>query len=291
VLGRGGVAERDHARLCPTCRPRVAEWSAVRAAAVVAAARPARPVPATLVGEVLAAARRPAAVRPAPVRARSAGTAPAPRLAWAGRLLAAQVPLLRRSLVAAGGLMFLLGGLVVAAGRSGGGAGLLAAVAPAAAAVGLALLHGPEVDPATELAAASGTSPRVVLLARLVLVLAVDLALALAATAVARLGSAGVGFGALVTSWFGPLLLLSALSLALAVLTRPAIGMAAALALWLLRLSASVNDPVFGRLPLLSDHLDGFGRAWNTSLPTVGAAVALVALTLAVAPRRMRFAE
>jgi hypothetical protein len=291
VLGRGGAAERDHARACPTCRPRVAEWSAARAAAVVALARSARPVPATLVGEVLAAARRPALVRPAPVRARPAAATPGQGLAWAGRLLAAQVPLLRRSLVAACGLMFLLGALVVAAGRSGGGAELLAAVAPAAAAVGLALLHGPEVDPAVELTAASGTSPRVVLLARLVLVLAVDLALALAATAVARLSSDDVAFGALVTGWFGPLLMLSALSLALAVLIRPAIGLGVALALWVLRLSASLDDSTFGRLPLPTDHLDGFVQVWHTSLPTIGAALALVALTLAVAPRRMRFAE
>jgi hypothetical protein len=180
---------------------------------------------------------------------------------------------------------------VVASARSGAAAGLLAAVAPAAAAVGLALLHGPEVDPAVELTAASGTSPRVVLLARLVLVLALDLALALAATTVARLGSADVAFGALVTAWFGPLLLLSALSLALAVLTRPAIGLGVALALWLLRLANSWHDPTFGPLPLVTDHLDGFVQVWNTSLPTIAAALALVALTLAVAPRRMRFAE
>jgi hypothetical protein len=285
VLGHAGPADRDHARTCPTCRPRLAEWSAVRAAAVVAAARPARPVPATLVDEVLAAARR-----PVPARAPRPALAPGSRLAWAGRLLAAQLPLLRRSLLAASGLMFLLGVLVVISGRSGTGAGLLAAVAPAAAAIGLALLHGPEVDPAVELTAVTGTSPRVVLLARLVLVLALDLALALAATAVARLGSADVAFGALVTSWFGPLLLLSALSFALAVLARPAVGMAVALVLWLLRLSEFWPDTAFGQVPLALDRLDGFARIWNTSLPTIAAALALVALTLAVAPRRMRFA-
>ncbi|HVQ95402.1 MAG TPA: hypothetical protein VMU51_30515 [Mycobacteriales bacterium] len=283
VLGRAGPTDRDHARACPACRDRLAEWSAVRAAAVVVAARPTRPVPATLIDEVLAAARR-----PPPARAPVPAVRPGPRLAWAGRLLAAQVPLLRRSLLAASGLMFLLGVLVVATGRSG--AGLLAAVVPAAAAVGLALLHGPEVDPAVELTATTGTSPRVVLLARLVLVLALDLVLALAATAVARLGSADVAFGALVTSWFGPLLLLSALSFALAVLTRPAIGMAVALGLWLLRLSALWPETEFGRLPLAIDRLDGFARVWNTSLPTIAAALALIALTLAVTPRRMRFA-
>jgi hypothetical protein len=283
VLGRAGPTDRDHARACPGCRDRLAEWSAVRAAAVVVAARPARPVPATLVDEVLAAARR-----PPPARAPGPAVRPGPRLAWAGRLLAAQVPLLRRSLLAASGLMFLLGVLVVATGRSG--AGLLAAVVPAAAAVGLALLHGPEVDPAVELTATTGTSPRVLLLARLVLVLALDLVLALAATVVARLAAADVAFGTLVTSWFGPLLLLSALSFALAVLTRPAIGMAVALGLWLLRLAAFWPEPAFGRLPLPIDRLDGFARVWNTSLPTVVAALALIALTLAVAPRRMRFA-
>jgi hypothetical protein len=250
------------------------------------ATQPARPVPATLVDEVLAVSHR-----PAPARAARPAPAPGQRLAWAGRLLGAQVPLMRRSLLAASGLMFMLGVLVVASGRSGAAAGLLTAIAPVAAAVGLALLHGPEVDPAVELTAASGTSPRVVLVARLVLVLAVDLALALAVTAVARLGSAEVAFGALVTGWFGPLLLLSALSLALAVLTRPAIGLGVALALWLLRLANTWHDPAFGPLPLVTDHLDGFVQVWNTSLPTIAVALALVALTLAVVPRRMRFAE
>lgn len=52
------------------------------------------------------------------------------------------------------------------------------------AAVGLALVYGPEVDPGLELALATPTAPRSVLLARMTLVFAYDLGLALAANAV-----------------------------------------------------------------------------------------------------------
>jgi len=95
-----------------------------------------------------------------------------------------------------------------------GGASLLELLAPVVAAAGIAFLYGPEQDPSLELALATPTSPRLVLLARLTLVFGYDLALGLLVSlALALAGQAPDGLWQLILQWLGPMLLLSAISL------------------------------------------------------------------------------
>jgi hypothetical protein len=199
-------------------------------------------------------------------------------------VLVGQVPVLRRGIWAASALMFVLGSAVCLSRHSQPGL-LLSLLAPLVAALGVCVIYGPQADPALEVTAAAPTSPRLVLLARLTLVAGYDLVLALAATgAVATLGAAPA-FWTLVSAWLGPLALLSALSLLLAVWKGPTAGAAAAFAVWGLRALAAQSGSA-AVLPAGQTAL--ITRVWGTSAPVLMAAGLLIGLTVFVAPHRAR---
>ncbi|WP_214318231.1 hypothetical protein [Nonomuraea sediminis] len=111
---------------------------------------------------------------------------------------------------------------------------LLELSAPLVAGLGVAGLYGPEQDRAFELVAATPTSPRLVLLARVTLVYGYDLAIALAVSGLLWLsGKASDGPAALIASWLGPMTLLAALSLLLAVCWNPAGAIGVTLGVWI----------------------------------------------------------
>src|SRR5690606_6157023 len=132
-------------------------------------------------------------------------------------------------------------------------------------------------DPAGEIVAASPTSVRTILMARL----AVGLGIVFGAAAAASLAVAlviRIGPGHLVTAWLGPMALLSAITFALSALLRtgPAVGVATTL--WGLRALAGsglVHDGLAAALAPL----------WQTTVPTLVVAVVLIAGTVALAPR------
>lgn len=288
MLGAATPSVRAHVHNCPTCRRDVAVWSTIRSGTVVASSSAEAPLPDwVLLGALERVAAEPS---PAPVLAAALARR---RARWCWRLLCGQIRLVRRSIAAASALMLLLGVVVVINRSVGHGAVMLSVLAPLAAAVGLTLIYGPEIDPASELTATTGTSPRMVLLARLVLVCGYDFGLATAATVLAvALGEPG-GFVALVGDWFGPMLALAALSLALAVLLRPGVGVAVALGLWALRLMAGFGSgtvSVQGLRLLSAGQAQAVRSAWTTSAPILIAAVALVTVAVVAAPRRLRLA-
>ncbi|MBF9128231.1 zf-HC2 domain-containing protein [Plantactinospora sp. S1510] len=158
----------------------------------------------------------------------------------------------------------------------GSSGSVLAVVMPLVAALGLATACGNGADPAVELVAASPTGVRAVLLARLTLVLGAILA----AASVASLGLAWLGAGApfgLFAAWLGPMALLSAVSFALSVLWRPAVGIGVAMTLWALRMLSDA-----GSVDGVTSHLVEF--VWRTSGPMLLVAALLVAGTVAVVP-------
>ncbi|HPL30514.1 MAG TPA: zf-HC2 domain-containing protein, partial [Anaerolineae bacterium] len=172
-------AVATHLAACADCRAELALWQQV-GGAVVAEDRALRaPSPALVEGALLRARRRSLAEHLAGLQ-RPVGWPPVTR-AWA--LLGAQVPLVRREIWPASALVMAIG-CVVAILQGGSQAGFfIQALAPLVAAAGLAMIYGPENDPSLELALATPTSPRQVLLARLVVVFGYDLALGLMATA------------------------------------------------------------------------------------------------------------
>jgi hypothetical protein len=111
----------------------------------------------------------------------------------------------------------------------------LAFTLPIIAATGIAFLYGPEVDAGLELAMATPTSARVVLAGRFALLVGYDIALALVGTLALSLVRHDA-FAAPASVWLGPMVLLSALSLALSVALGSAVALAGAAALWLSRM-------------------------------------------------------
>ena len=253
---------------CPTCRAALLGWAAVAAAAVAPVAAP--PDPGSVVRVVLTrAALAPQAL---PVRAR--------RLRFAGQLLHAELRLASPAVWLASALVMACAVAVAAVAGHGAGRSLLSLVAPLVAVAGAAGLYGPQRDPAFEALAVTMTSPRLVLLARVTLVFGYDLALAVAASAVVRLVAPEVGLVDLVTAWLGPMTLLLALSLLLAMWIGPNVSMAVAASLWVLRV-ATIGVP-----GLAEGWLAAAMRAlWATSPGTVAASLALVAAAVVLSRR------
>ncbi len=114
-----------------------------------------------------------------------------------------------------------------AAATAGTGQPVVALAAPALAATGIAYAYGPGVDPAWELAQSMAVSDRMVLLARVSAVFAVNAVLGLAASA------ASAEAAALVFGWLVPMTAVCAFALAVATAARSAnVGAGAGLAGW-----------------------------------------------------------
>lgn len=202
-------------------------------------------------------------------------------LGRSGQLLLAQMTVVRREFWLTSFLVMVLGYLVAIVGGRGEASGILAVVAPLVAAAGVALAYGNENDPALELALATPTSPRQVLLARLVLVFGYDLALALAAT-LGLLAILPVGLlGSVVLGWLGPMTCLSALALVLSLRFGTDRAVIVAFSLWLGRWLARdlLGQPLF--VTGLSDTTRSialiYEQGWaNSTLLFALAAVCLV---------------
>ncbi len=205
-----------HVASCAACRAEIALWEDV-ASAVSAEA-------ATLPGASDRAWQR--------LAARHRSESRASRLQYLAELTAAQIGLVRHGLWLSSAVVMAIGFAVAwAVGRTG----VVGALAPLVAAFGVSQLYGPQYDPALELTEATPTSPRLVLLARLVLVFGYDLALALVASVALPLVLPGTAIGTVIGSWLAPMAFLSALALVGSVSIGSHAAAAVAFGLWLLR--------------------------------------------------------
>jgi hypothetical protein len=260
-----------HLALCPACCEELAFWREVGAAVTAENAALPAPPPA-LAPAALARARS----RPAGVLAR----------AWA--LLYAQSLLLRREMRLASALVMALG--YVAAVLMGERAGsVVEAVAPLVAAGSLSAIYGAGNDPGLELALATPTSPRQVLLSRLVVVFGYDLLLALAAT----VGLVAVvpldWLGAIILRWLAPMTFLSALALVLSMCVGTGNAITVAFALWLARAFGGVDLAGTGALEAtFIAAARAYAQVWATPALLFGLSALLVAAALGMAGRQER---
>ncbi|WP_433201666.1 zf-HC2 domain-containing protein [Dactylosporangium sp. CS-047395] len=266
----GSLAPADRARVeahlsgCARCRAELGSWRAIAAAA----APPGPPPdPARLVRTVL-------------TRSTLDGPARRPRRTNLADLVLAEARLIRLAVPMASALVMALGVALVLLQPT---TTALALVAPIVAAAGVAGTYRSARDPAAELVAATPTSGRLLLLVRIALVFGYDLLLALAASAVlAVTGAAGsAGLAALVGSWLGPMALLSALSLLVAVRFGPDIALGSALGLWAVRVLAE---------GLLAGGAAAWPAravvaAWSTNAPVLAASAAIAGTAVALAGR------
>ena len=164
---------------------------------------------------------------------------------WPWLVLRSQVPMVRRELLWASALIYAVGILVTLAPNLDlGRVETLPFVllAPAVAAVGCAFLFGPDTDTALELVLTLPVSPRLLLLARLTLLLAFDLALGLLGSAALAGLRAEVTLWPLVLAWLAPMAFLAALGFLFSVLlAEPLAGILISLGLW----AARVLGPVW----------------------------------------------
>ncbi|WP_030434590.1 hypothetical protein [Actinoplanes subtropicus] len=197
------------------------------------------------------------------------------RLRWGWLLVRAQVPVVYPRLATASLLVIAFGATVALAAGPGWPGEVFVALAPAAAAAGAALVFQ---DSLGELALVLRAGPRLVLLARLTVVCAADLAAALLASVLVA-GRVHQTLGVLIGSWLGPMLLLAAVSVLVSVLSRPPAGVAAALGLWFLHVLAGLS-PV---APAVVTRLDA---VWATSPAVLAVAAMVAAAAVLAAPRR-----
>jgi hypothetical protein len=269
-------AALEHLRECASCRRQRAEWRALadgtrRAAA---AALLADPVSSS---ELFERIERDLASPPS--------SAPARPLRHALAVLRGQARLVHGRIWAASALVMSLGFAVCLLSR-GALVGLVFTLfVPAVAAAAVALVYGPEADPSLELALATPTSPRTILLARLTLVFGFDLVLAaLASAAVSAFGLAPGGLVPLVELWLGPMLLLSAGTLLVSLSLGSSPALLAAIVIWTVRTSAEFGGA--GEPPAAQV----VAQLWSTGPLTLGLAAGLFALALATGTGRERLA-
>ncbi len=280
AAGSLGAEERQavagHLAACADCRAELAFWREV-ASAVAAEDRALPPPSPVLVDRVLASAQR----RRANPFAR----------AWA--LLAAQVPLVRREIWSASALVMALGCVVAILQGGSASASIIQAAAPLVAAAGLAMLYGPDNDPGLELALATPTWPRQVLLARLVVVYGYNLVLGLAAS-VGVLAVVPPGLlGQVILGWLAPMTFLSALALVLSMVIGTGNAITVALMLWLARGLASglrmgtVGAPAASEAAVVA-ALQAYAGLWRSTGLLFGLAAVLLAAAVALAGQSER---
>src|SRR5579885_2801761 len=161
-------------------------------------------------------------------------------------LLRRQLPLIGAGIWAASLIVLVMGMILTYLFPYAGGPStyVLALAAPIVAAAGIALIYGPENDPASELEYATPIAPALILLARLVLVYGYNLALALATSVMLWLMLGDVALWSLVLSWLAPMLFLSALALALSVLWNSQAAIIVAFSAWGLHVFDALHAPV-----------------------------------------------
>ena len=172
-------------------------------------------------------------------------------------LLRRQAALVRQGIWAASLIVLALGVILTFLfPGTGVNSSLLALAAPIVAAGGIALVYGPENDPATELEMATPVSPALILLARLVLVYGYDLALAALASVALWLAPDHLMLSQLILAWLAPMLFLSALALALSVIVNSQMAIIIAFSLWGLHLVTQLRGPgVFPDVALFTNAL------------------------------------
>jgi hypothetical protein len=193
---------------------------------------------------------------------------------WPWLLLRAQVRVVRGEIWLASLLVIALGTLVTFMRydpQASGGPLPIVIVSPLIAALGIAFIYGPDVDPPLEILLATPVSPRLVLLARLALVFGFNLVLGLTGSAILAAVRTDLSLWPLVMAWLAPMAFLSALAFCIGVVSRE--GLLSGLVSFVLWVMQLTDFPHW-----LPDLLAVSARPW---LLVVAMVLGLVAMWLA----------
>jgi len=183
---------------------------------------------------------------------------------WLWLLLVAQARVVRREIWAASALVMALGVVVSVVWQGGDSAtGLpLALLAPVVAAMGIATLYSP-TDGVWELERTTAVPPRLLLLARLLLVFGFDLALAVLGSLILALFTPQAGLWLLVSTWLAPMTFLAALAFLITVIAGAVeMGMLVSLGLWALQAIRLTGDRLGNFVLYWPDLFSPTSRPW-----------------------------
>lgn len=289
----GSLDERErraveaHLVGCAACRTDLALWTSVNHsvrgdAPTVAPPACERALAKTSVGRGFSPGG--GGFSPGAIAARSATADRAPLHVRAWALLVAQVPLVGSDIWISSAVVMAIGYALAVVVRQ---PSVFDGVAPLAAAGTIAAVYRPTRDPAFEMTLATPTSPRQILLARLVLVFGYNLTLGL----VASLGLAAVLpsglMGAMIAGWLAPMTFLSALALVLSLVIGAPNAMAVSFGMWVLR-GMSAGHVQFQGGEFLRSAAALYQQAWHQSAWLVPASAGLVAIAVWLAGRPER---
>ncbi len=187
---------------------------------------------------------------------------------WLWLLLVAQARVVRREIWAASALVMALGVVVSVVWQGGDSAtGLpLALLAPVVAAMGIATLYSP-TDGVWELERTTAVPPRLLLLARLLLVFGFDLALAVLGSLALALFTPQAGLWLLVSTWLAPMTFLAALAFLITVIAGAVeMGMLVSLGLWTLQAIRLTGDRLGNFVLYWPDLFSPTSRPWLWAL-------------------------
>jgi hypothetical protein len=257
----------QHLAGCAECQADYAMWAAVFA--TISTANQAVTAPPALAERALGRVHTRPPLQTAFLRA------------W--QLLGAQARLVQHELWPACAAVMAIGVAVALLAEK---AGVIQFIAPMVAAASLAILYGPEHDPATELALATPTSPWKILLARLALVSGYNLLLALLASlALLALVPPNV-FGALVLGWLGPLAFLSALALLLSLWIGTGNAVMLVYSLWLAQYIRPTQAlGIWQWSPVWEAFFSAYQRFWQNPLLLLTFSLLLLGIALMSANR------
>ena len=261
------LAVEKHLALCGECQADLALWKAVSGEVVTASAviQPPRGLADAALAQVAGAKRRSPGV--------------GAKLRRMNQLLRSQMPLVHREIWPASAAVIALGYVAALIAEH---SGFIYALAPLMAAACVSLIYGPENDPAHELTLATPTSPRQILLARLVLVFGYNLGLVLVATlGLLPILDASL-IGPLVLAWLAPMTFLSAAALVLSLWVGASNAISITYIAWLIQLLAGpLQSPQAGMH--VSEGMVRFMAAYQHFWQSPALLLALSAVLFAVA--------
>jgi hypothetical protein len=201
------------------------------------------------------------------------------------QLLRSQIPLIRREIWPASASVIGLGFIAAIIAAE---AGFIYAVAPLIAAACVSLIYGPENDPMFELSLSTPTSPRQILLARLVLVFGYNLGL----VAVATLGMLPVIQNPLtiqlILNWLAPMVFLSATALLLSIWVGAQNAIALTYLAWLLHIFTGLQQTVGRVSPVLTNLVTAYQEFWKSPGLMLALSIGLIAAAVYLAGRLNR---
>jgi hypothetical protein len=257
-----------HLDSCPICREELSLWKSV-AESVETVGKKITPQP-NLVDRAIKQIRHVPARVNIPVRA------------W--NILVSQLPIIKREIwPAAAGTMAIGYFAALLAGK----VDLIRILAPLISAACISVLYGPEHDSAGEMTRSTPTSPRQILLARIFLVFAYNVALALAATLAISPFFETIQPMPFILSWLGPMALLSSLALLLSLVIGTGNAIIFAYIAWTSQflypgMQKFFELPVYKRL---GEGLSLYTAFWQEPAWLLLIALGLITLTLWIMPR------